>query len=217
METTDTRIRFAAVRDAQDILAIYAPYILNTPITFETCVPTLDAFEDRMKDIVFEYPYLVAEEHGEIVGYAYAHRLGERAAYQWNAELSVYLAPQRRGRGLGRALSQAVLRLLELQGVHNVFSLITLPNEASIHMHEALGFRACGIQRQAGYKLGAWHDVGWFQKQLGDFSQEPTPVQRLRDCIYPLDRSIFMEAERAAGNPNPWDGMPKCRPRKKRA
>lgn len=200
MIVTDTRIRHAEVRDAEAILSIYAPYIEQTSFTFETCVPSLTAFEERMKGIVGKYPYLVAIEHDQITGYAYAHRQAERAAYQWNAELSVYVAQNRRGRGLGRALSEAVIRLLELQGIRNVFSLITLPNDASVHMHKALGFRQVGTQYQAGYKLGAWHDVGWFQKQLGDMSKAPSDLCDLREVLGKCERSILADAERAAGN-----------------
>lgn len=169
-------LRTARIDDAADILAIYAPYVAETTITFETEVPTLASFEQRIAGIRGSYPYLVAEADGAIAGYAYAHRIGERAAYAWNAELSVYLDPARKGAGLGRMLCTAVLDLLEAQGVRNVFSLITIPNEASIGLHEALGFDPMGVQRQAGFKCGAWHDVAWFQKQIGTFAEKPEPL-----------------------------------------
>lgn len=177
--THSTRIRQASEDDAQAILSIYAPYIENTAITFETDVPTLDEFTSRMKGILGEYPYLVIEENGVVQGYAYAHRQAERAAYAWNAELSVYLRQECTGHGFGRSLSQAVCDLLELQGVRNVFSLITQPNYPSIRMHELLGFKLMGTQKNAGYKCGAWHDVAWLQKQIGSFEKEPARLQPL--------------------------------------
>lgn len=171
-----TTLRNARIDDAMEILAIYAPYVEKTAITFETEVPSPEAFRQRTADIIGSYPYLVAEENGAIVGYAYAHRIGERAAYAWNAELSVYLDPTRRGNGLGRMLCTALIDLLAMQGIRNVFSLVTVPNETSVGLHEALGFVLMGTQRQAGFKCGAWHDVAWFQKQIGTFSGMPDPV-----------------------------------------
>lgn len=178
-EMQSMRMRQATEKDAQAILAIYAPYIENTSITFETAVPTLDEFTCRMKGILGDYPYLVIEENGVVQGYAYAHRQAERAAYAWNAELSVYLHPQCTGHGFGRALSLAVCALLELQGTRNVFSLITQPNYPSMRMHELLGFTLMGTQKNAGYKCGAWHDVAWLQKQIGSFEGEPAPRRPL--------------------------------------
>lgn len=169
-------IRWAELEDAQAILAIYAPYVEHTPITFETEVPSLEEFRERMRGIMELYPYLVVEEHGALVGYAYAHRCGERAAYAWDAEFSIYLDAACTGRGLGGMLSRAVLDLLARQGVRNVFSLITVPNPASIGLHESLGFRHMGTQERAGYKLGAWHGVEWMQLPIGDFEGEPAPL-----------------------------------------
>ena len=149
-------VRLATEADAAGILAVYAPYIRDTAITFETETPSLDAFRCRMASIIGDYPYLVVEEDGSIVGFAYAHRLGERAAYAWNAELSIYFAPDYTSRGWGSVLFWALIDLLALQGVRNAYSLITVPNEASLALHEKLGFALMGIQKEAGYKLGAW-------------------------------------------------------------
>lgn len=181
MSEQSAAIRWATEKDAQAILAIYAPYIENTSITFETRVPTLDEFVARMRSVIGNYPYLVLEENGIVRGYAYAHRQAERAAYAWNAELSVYLEQECTGHGWGRALSQAVCDLLKLQGIRNVFSLITQPNRPSMRMHEALGFKLMGIQENAGYKCGAWHDVAWLQKQIGSFTDKPQPHCPLRE------------------------------------
>ena len=168
-------VRLATEADAAGILAVYAPYIRDTAITFETETPSLDAFRCRMASIIGDYPYLVVEEDGSIVGFAYAHRLGERAAYAWNAELSIYFAPGYTSRGWGSVLFWALIDLLALQGVRNAYSLITVPNEASLALHEKLGFTLMGVQKEAGYKLGAWHDVAWLRMAIGDFSAAPEP------------------------------------------
>ena len=139
-------VRLATEADAAGILAVYAPYIRDTAITFETETPSLDAFRCRMASIIGDYPYLVVEEDGSIVGFAYAHWLGERAAYAWNAELSIYFAPDYTSRGWGSVLFWALIDLLALQGVRNAYSLITVPNEASLALHEKLGFALMGIQ-----------------------------------------------------------------------
>ena len=153
-------VRLATEADAAGILAVYAPYIRDTAVTFETETPSLDAFRCRMASIIGDYPYLVVEEDGSIVGFAYAHRLGECAAYAWNAELSIYFAPGCTSRGWGSVLFWALIDLLALQGVRNAYSLITV---------------LMGIQKEAGYKLGAWHDVAWLRMAIGDFSAAPEP------------------------------------------
>lgn len=170
------RVRLATSADAAGVLAIYAPYVEQTAITFETEVPDVDAFADRMAAILEAYPYLVVEQDGAIVGYAYAHRIGERAAYAWNAEVSIYFAPACTGRGWGSAVLGALLDLLQLQGVRTAYSLITLPNEPSVRLHERLGFGIMGEQARAGFKQGAWHDVVWLHKPIGCFQGEPAPV-----------------------------------------
>lgn len=165
-------IRFAAEADAAPLLRIYGQYI-DTAITFEYTLPTRVEFEKRIRDISREYPYLVCEEAGEIVGYAYAHRQAERAAYQWNAELSVYLDQAHTGRGLGRELYGKLMDLLRLQGVRTVYALVTVPNRRSEGLHCQLGFRHMGTQRSTGYKAGAWRDVAWFEKAIAPYDPEP--------------------------------------------
>lgn len=190
-EQSETTIRLGEAGDFAAMLEIYAPYIKETAITFETEVPPLDEFSARLSGFMDLYPLIVAARGGSIAGYAYAHRIGERAAYAWNAELSVYLDPAFQGAGIGRRLCTTLLDLLAAQGVRNVFSLITVPNDASIGLHEALGFSPMGIQRQAGFKCGAWHDVAWYQKQIGRFSGVPQPVTALADLDAPLVESIL--------------------------
>lgn len=160
-------IRRASPGDAQAILDIYAPYIENTAVTFEYDVPSIEEFTERVRQTASAYPYLVCEADGQIAGYAYAHRHKERAAYGWNTELSVYLAPAWQGRGIGTALYRALLTLLDAQHVKNLYACVTLPNEASVRLHEKTGFSFLGAYHKSGWKNGMWHDVGWFEKRLG--------------------------------------------------
>ena len=168
-------IGFASPRDTEELLAIYGQYI-DTPITFECVLPTKEAFEERIRGITACYPYLVCRENGRIVGYAYAHRQAERAAYQWNAELSVYLDRSRTGQGLGRRLYTALMEMLRLQGIHTVYALVTVPNEKSEGLHGSMGFRHMGTHRSTGYKDGAWRDVAWFEKQIAPYDPDPAPL-----------------------------------------
>jgi len=174
-------IRMATLQDAEKILAIYAPYVENTAVSFEYEVPSLHAFEQRMEGIMAFYPYLVWEEEGEILGYAYAHRHQERKAYQWNAELSIYLHPDATRRGLGSKLCLALLNLLRLQGVKTAYSCVTLPNAASEALHAKMGFSPAGVWQNAGYKFGLWRNVGWFQKELAPYEENPKDPVSIHD------------------------------------
>ena len=177
-------IRLATSADSDAILAIYAPYI-QTPITFEEEVPTHAAFQERTNGILASHPYLVAEQDGHVIGYAYAHELRERIAYQWNAELSVYLAPAAQGHGLGSALYQALINLCAAQGIKAVYGIVTSPNTPSERMHRAFGFEVMGLQRRAGFTCGAWHDVTWYVKYLTDtFEESPAaPIAFPALCV----------------------------------
>lgn len=168
-------VRFAAEADAPALLDIYAQYIA-TSVTFETELPSVEDFRGRIRDISAMYPYLVLEEDGRAVGYAYAHRVRERAAYDWLAELSVYIDRDRRGQGLGPKLYGLLMELLRLQGVRTAMGCVTSPNPRSEAMHAALGFRLVGVSASAGYKDGSWHDVSWFEKPLGAYDVPPAPV-----------------------------------------
>ncbi|MEA5050429.1 MAG: N-acetyltransferase family protein [Oscillospiraceae bacterium] len=167
-------LRFAAEEDAGALLDIYAPYIA-TPTTFECALPTRREFSARIAAVSSFYPYLVCERDGRPAGYAYAHRQMERAAYGWNAELSVYLAPEATSQGLGTELYRALLGLLALQGIRNVYAGVTLPNERSERLHESFGFSVVGDYRRTGWKCGAWRDVRWYGKQLPAPDGEPLP------------------------------------------
>ncbi|MFR7494526.1 MAG: N-acetyltransferase family protein [Adlercreutzia sp.] len=194
-------VRLATEADAAGILAVYAPYIRDTAVTFETEIPSLDAFRCRMASIIGDYPYLVVEEDGSIVGFAYAHRLGERAAYAWNAELSIYFAPGCTSRGWGSVLFWALIDLLALQGVRNAYSLITVPNEGAWLCMRSWALRS-GVQKEAGYKLGAWHDVAWLRMAIGDFSAAPEPRMPLSSMDPDQVTEVLAAAEAALARLN---------------
>lgn len=168
-------LRFAAPEDVSALLSIYERYI-STPITFEYTLPSLEEFARRVASVQTFYPYLVAEENGELLGYAYAHRIAERAAYRWGAELSIYLRPDAVRRGLGKQLYQSLFALLRLQGVRTVYGLVASPNPASEGLHRSLGFHRMGVQRNAGYKNGRWVDLIWFEQSIAPYVHQPGPV-----------------------------------------
>lgn len=172
-------IRMAEVTDAPALLALYRPYIATT-ITFEYEVPTVEEFTRRIAHTREAYPYLLCEEEGRVLGYAYAHRAKERAAYQWDAELSVYVSADARGRGIGRALYAALMELLALQGVRNLYGVITGENTGSIRFHERLGFTVAGVHHRTGYKNGRWLDVVDMEKHM-EGEDPPAPLRRTEE------------------------------------
>ena len=166
-------IRGATSGDAEGILKIYAPYITCTCITFETEVPSIENFRTRIQNIVINYPYLVGEADGRIIGYAYASRHRERAAYKYSADVSVYIAPEYQGLGIGKTVYGNLFDLLREQGIYTVYAGITLPNDKSVGLHKSLGFTEAGIFHNDGYKFNKWLDVLWMEKPLRDYTDKP--------------------------------------------
>jgi L-amino acid N-acyltransferase YncA len=160
-------IRPATAADAAAIAAVYAPYVSGTVISFESEPPDADEMARRMIAPPL-LPWLVAERDGHVVGYAYASAHRARAAYRWGADVSVYVTDTERGRGTGRALYGRLFGLLRDLGYVAAYAGITLPNPASVGLHESMGFRAVGVYRGVGYKHDRWHDVGWWQLLLVD-------------------------------------------------
>lgn len=159
-------IRPARPEDAAALLAIYAPYVTDTAITFETQVPSVAEFEGRIRQTLEKFPYLVAEVDGQPVGYAYASTYYARAAYDWTVECSVYIAQDRRGQGIGKALYEQLERELQAAGFKNFLACIALPNPASIALHKKLGYEQVAHFKKVGYKFEKWHDIVWLQKSL---------------------------------------------------
>jgi len=163
----DVTLRPAEPADAPALLAIYAPLVESTAVSFEDVPPSAEEMAARIVATLRTHPFLVAERQGTIAGYAYAGRHRARAAYRLSADVSVYVATEGRRRGVGRALYSALLEELARRGFHAAFAGIALPNPASVALHEALGFTPVGVYREVGFKLGRWHDVGWWQRLLG--------------------------------------------------
>lgn len=171
-------IRFATTDDVAKMLAIYAPYVENTAYTFEYTVPTQEIFLNRFTKYTQQLPWLVWEEKGEILGYAYGSLPFERTAYAWCAEVSVYLTPRAHGRGIGRALYAALEEILWRQGYRTIYALITSENTGSLTFHEKVGYRFRAEFPKCGLKFGRWLGVTWMEKQsiLGEIpSTFPAP------------------------------------------
>lgn len=160
-------IRTATAGDAAACRAVYAPYVRDTTVTFETEVPPFEEFAHRITRALERYAWLVAEVDGRVAGYAYAGPVKERAAYAWSCEVSVYVDPAARGLGLGRALYGELFARLEQRGFRRLLAVVALPNEPSLALHAATGFREAGRLGRIGFKHGRWLDVAWLQRDLG--------------------------------------------------
>jgi L-amino acid N-acyltransferase YncA len=170
-------IRDAAAADAAVCAAIYAPYVLETAISFEREPPAAGEMTRRITEAQRAHAWLVLEQDDDVVGYAYGGPFMSRAAYQWATAVSVYLAPGRRRTGAGRALYEALFERLSARGHRTALAGIALPNDASVGLHRALGFEHVGIYRRVGWKLGRWHDVAWYQRALTDDDGPPAPLR----------------------------------------
>ena len=171
-------IRLATPSDAATLLAIYAPYVENTAITFEYEVPTIEDFTNRIAKTLGKYPYLVAEEDGVVLGYAYASTYYARAAYDWAVELSVYVSQDARGKRVGTRLYDALEERLEQMGYIHFLACISLPNEASLALHRKRGYQQVAHFPKIGYKFECWHDIVWLQKSL---DKEAGPIKLLTE------------------------------------
>lgn len=170
------QLRLATVQDLPAMLDIYRPYVTDTTVTFEYETPTLAEFTARFLAITATHPWFVAVEAEQVIGYAYAAREFERAAYQWNAEMAIYLADAARGRGIGRALYTLVEDTLRGLGYCAVHAHITGENDGSVAFHRAMGYRQVATLSRVGYKQGRWLDVVWYEKILREKPADPQPV-----------------------------------------
>ena len=166
MASADHVLRPATEADAAALLAIYAPFVERTTVSFEDTVPEIGEFAARIRKSLAKWAWLVAEHHGAILGYAYGAAHRERAAYRWSVEVSAYVDPRFQRRRIGGALYAALFDVLAAKGFCNAFAGVALPNEASIALHRSVGFESIGVFRAVGYKFGAWQDVAWFQRRL---------------------------------------------------
>lgn len=175
-------IRLARSGDAAEVAAIYAPFVTGSATSFEYSPPDSAEMAARIASALAYAPYLVFEAGGEVLGFAYASKHRERAAYQWSVDVSVYIHDRARRRGVGRALYTSLIALLRLQGFYTAHAGISLPNPASVGLHEALGFQPVGVYRSVGFKRGAWHDVGWWQLPLRERTGTPDPPRSITEA-----------------------------------
>lgn len=170
------KLRMINSEDIRDVLRIYKPFVKNTPITFEYTVPSYKKFVKRVSKITGTYPWIVAELDGNIIGYAYTSRFRERAAFAWDAEVSVYIEDKYQGQGVGRALYQAVEDISRMQGIYNIYALITSTAKQSLDFHKALKYEYMYTLNNCGWKFDRWYSMACFVKTIGDFDKEPEPV-----------------------------------------
>ena len=172
MERVPT-IRLAHTGDAAAVAAIYAPYCEDSAVSFEQVAPTAADMAQRITAVVAKRPWIVLEEEGTVIGYAYAAAHNERWAYRWSVNTAIYISRAHQRRGAGRALYATLFDLLRGLGYYKAIAAITLPNHASVGLHAAMGFELVGTYRAIGYKLGAWRDVGWYQASIQPLPHEP--------------------------------------------
>ncbi len=176
-------IRLAHERDAAAVQAIYAPYVRDTAISFETEPPSVEEMARRIRGVLDVAPWLVCERDGGVIGYAYAGRFHARAAYQWAVEVTVYVDRAQLRTGAGRALYTALLDALRLQGFRAAVGIIALPNPESVGLHERLGFERVGVMPAIGFKQGRWHDVGWWRLELQALADPPVAPRPLAAVV----------------------------------
>lgn len=192
-------VRAAAPEDAEQLLEIYTPFVISedsslSNVSFELAAPDVEEFRQRIHDISKKFPYLVGEVNGQILGYVYCHPYRERLAYQWAVEVTIYLAPAGQGKGLGRLLYETMEKLLCLQGVTMAYSCITVGNDHSIKMHEALGYRLIGTFTNSGYKNGQWLDTVWLEKQLQPCPDQAYNIKSWRELDPDAVATVLAEA-----------------------
>lgn len=188
MTSSSITIRTATPDDAAALLAIYAPYVTKTAITFEYEVPSEEEFRRRIQTTLEAYPYLVAERGGTIIGYVYASAFHTRPAYDWNVETSIYIAKEARHTGAGRKLYEALETYLRAQGIVTLYACITYPatpdpyvDTNSVDFHSHMGHDLVANFKKSGYKFDRWYDVVWMEKEIGAHKTPMAPVKRFSE------------------------------------
>jgi len=187
-------IRVATKNDTAGMLEIYAPFILNSGITQETEVPSVEDFQQRVISNLAERPWLVCEINNQVAGYAYAGKHRDRKGYQWCTEPSVYISEKYFALGVANALYSALFEILKLQGYVNAYAVITLPNDRSIAFHKKFGFDYLTTYKKIGYKLGQWHDVGWMQYEINPHNEDPTEPIKFTQIDKAIANSILKKS-----------------------
>lgn len=189
-ENAALTLRFATPEDAEALVAIYAPYIRKTAITYEYEIPSVAEFAQRIRTYSAKYPYLVAELDGTPVGYAYACPLGSRPAFDWSVEAAIYVREDCKGLGIGKALYQKLEAILQIMGIHTMTAAVaTVDREdpyltnASISFHLRMGFTPVGTFHNAGCKFGRWYDLTWLEKQIGAYEDDPLHPKTVHEVM----------------------------------
>lgn len=180
---SDITVRFVRDTDAGELLAIYAPYVKETPVTFEYDIPSLSEFENRIRTICARYPYLVACKNDKILGYTYASAFKDRAAYDWSVETSIYVSGPSKGLGIGTLLYQKLEELLKKQNICNLCACIAYPNPESIAFHEKSGFSTVAHFHKSGYKFNTWYDMVWMEKFINEHTDSQKPFIPIKEVL----------------------------------
>lgn len=189
-----TAIRLATPDDGASLAEIYRPAVAECATSFELLPPDGAEMARRVAKCMDRGVWLVCEREGRVDGYAYGGIHRDRAAYQWTAEVSAYVHQDFREQGIGRALYTSLFAALVVQGYRNAVAGITLPNDASVALHRAVGFTPIGVYRRIGYKMGAWHDVGWFERELAPRGADPEPPRPPDECRHEPDFAAALES-----------------------
>ena len=187
---TSITLRFATPSDAEALVAIYAPYILNTAITYEYEIPSTEEFARRIETYSAKYPYLVAEMNGIPVGYAYACPLGSRPAFDWSVETAIYIREDCKGMGIGQLLYEKLEAILKIMGIRTMTAAVASVDHedpyltnASIAFHLRMGFTPVGTFRNAGCKFGRWYDLTWLEKAIGTYDTQPPHPRTVHEVM----------------------------------
>ncbi len=192
------QIRMATAADAEACVEIYAPVVRSTSISFETEPPTVPEMEARISEYLEHAPWLIYEEDGRVLGYAYGSKFRPRAAYRWNVEASTYLALEARSRGVGSLLAELLIDLLRFQGFQSLYGVIALPNPASERLSEKFGMKQVGLLPKAGHKNGAWHDVALWHMELNLAVATPAEPKSMAECMESPEWQVMFAAANTA-------------------
>lgn len=191
----DVKVRFVNINDAENLLKIYAPYVMETKISCECEMPSVEEFKNRIEKISVKFPYIIIEIDGEIVGYSYSSLHKERAGYRWDADATVYVSKKYHRNQIGTALYDCMLELTKLLGFYNIYAVVTASNEASVKFHKAFGFTEMGTYKNTAYKLGEWFDIMVLEKKLNEYAPEPEETKSIKDIDTDVIEKIFADAK----------------------
>lgn len=192
----NVKVRFADEKDANELIDIYTPYVLETAVTCECEVPSQQEFESRIGQIGQTFPYIVCEIDGKIVGYTYASLHKQRPAYRWDADATVYVKNDLHRNKVGTALYHCMLELVKLQGFYNIYAVVTVSNKASVKFHEVFGFTKMGTYKNTAFKIGKWHDIMVMEKTLNEYVEQPKETLSIKQIDNDIIEKLFSEAEK---------------------